>query len=54
MLALQLSVPRDPLVDSVRRGLTARGPMLVVLDNHENDKAMARFLDALDGVPVPG
>lgn len=52
MLALQLSVPRDPLVDSVRRGLAARGPMLVVLDNHENDKAMARFLDALDGVPV--
>jgi hypothetical protein len=52
MLALQLSVARDPLVDSVRRGLSARGPMLVVLDNHENDKAMARFLDALDGVPV--
>jgi hypothetical protein len=52
MLALQLSVPREPLVDSVRRGLMARGPMLVVLDNHENDKAMARFLDALDGVPV--
>ena len=52
MLALQLGVPRDPLVDSVRRGLSARGPMLVVLDNHENDKAMARFLDALDGVPV--
>ena len=27
MLALQLSVPRDPLVDSVRRGFAARGPM---------------------------
>jgi hypothetical protein len=52
MLALQLSVARDPLVESVRRGLSARGPMLVVLDNHENDKAMARFLDALDGLPV--
>ena len=26
--------------------------MLIVLDNHENDRAMARFLGALDGVPV--
>ena len=26
--------------------------MLVVLDNHENDRAMARLLNALDGVPA--
>jgi hypothetical protein len=52
MLALALGVPREPLVESVRRGLEARGPMLLILDNHENDRAMARFLGALDGVPV--
>jgi hypothetical protein len=52
MVALRLEVPREPLVDNVRAALTARGPMLLVLDNHENDKAMARFLDALEGVPA--
>jgi hypothetical protein len=52
MVALQLGVPREPLVESVRAGLAARGRMLLVLDNHENDRAMARFLDALEGLPV--
>jgi hypothetical protein len=52
MLALGLGVPREPLVDNVRRALEARGPMLLVLDNHENDRAMARFLDALADTPV--
>ncbi|HVZ75300.1 MAG TPA: hypothetical protein VHJ20_23140 [Polyangia bacterium] len=52
MVALQLGAPREPLVASVRAGLAARGRMLIVLDNHENDRAMARFLDELDGVPV--
>jgi hypothetical protein len=52
MVALELGVPREPLVESVRRGLAARGPTLIVLDNHENDRAMARFLDALEGTPV--
>jgi hypothetical protein len=52
MVALQLGVPREPLVESVRAGLAARGRMLLVLDNHENDRAMARFLDALEGTPV--
>jgi hypothetical protein len=52
MVALALGVPRDPLADSVRRGLEARGPMLIVLDNHENDRAMTRFLDALEDAPV--
>jgi hypothetical protein len=52
MVALRLGAPREPLVDSVRRALIARGPMLLVLDNHENDRAMARFLDLLDGTPV--
>jgi hypothetical protein len=52
MVALKLGAPREPLVESVRRALAARGPMLLVLDNHENDRAMARFLDALEGTPV--
>ncbi len=52
MVALQLGVAREPLVESVRAGLAARGRMLLVLDNHENDRAMARFLDALEGTPV--
>jgi hypothetical protein len=52
MVALRLGAPREPLVESVRRALVERGPMLLVLDNHENDRAMARFLDELDGTPV--
>jgi len=52
MVALRLEVPREPLVENVRRALAARGPMLLILDNHENDRAMARFLGALDGVPA--
>jgi hypothetical protein len=52
MVALRLGAPREPLVESVRTALAARGPMLLVLDNHENDRAMARFLDALEGTPV--
>lgn len=52
MVALRLGAPREPLIESVRAALAARGPMLLVLDNHENDRAMARFLDALEGTPV--
>ncbi len=52
MLALRLGVPREPLIPSIRLHLDTAGPMLVVLDNHENDQAMARFLDALAGTPV--
>jgi hypothetical protein len=52
MVALRLGAPREPLVESVRAALAARGPILLVLDNHENDRAMARFLDALEGTPV--
>jgi hypothetical protein len=52
MVALRLGAPREPLVESVRDALAARGRMLLVLDNHENDRAMARFLGALEGTPV--
>ena len=31
----------------LRRSLEQRGPILIVLDNHENDRAMAKFLDTL-------
>lgn len=52
MVALRLGVPREPLVESIREGLRALGPTVWVLDNHENDRAMARFFDALDGTPT--
>ena len=52
MVALRLGAPREPLVESVRAALASGGAKLLVLDNHENDRAMARFLDALAGTPV--
>jgi hypothetical protein len=36
----------------LRRALMARDRTLIVLDNHENDRAMARFLETLRGCPV--
>jgi hypothetical protein len=52
MLALHLGAPREPLVESVRAALAADGPRVVVLDNHENDRALARFLELLADAPV--
>jgi hypothetical protein len=52
MIALRLGAPREPLVESVRAALIVGGPKLLVLDNHENDRAMARLLEALAGTPV--
>ena len=58
MLAIRLGVPlrrldaRAERLGGVRRALRARGPMLVVLDNHEDDAQMARFLNALEGAEV--
>jgi hypothetical protein len=43
---------RARMLRELRARLEARGPSLVVLDNHEDDRAMARLLDALDGLPV--
>jgi hypothetical protein len=50
MLALRFGTPRDRevIVDGLRAHLT-RARRLVVLDNHEDDRAMARLLDALAG-----
>ncbi len=52
MIALRLGAPREPLVVCVRAALDLGGPKLLVLDNHENDRAMARLLEALAGTPV--
>jgi hypothetical protein len=61
MLALRLGVPLGPVeagggrarrLQGVRDSFVARGRTFVVLDNHEDDRAMARLLDALDGLPV--
>ncbi|MBV9946600.1 MAG: hypothetical protein JOZ69_07110 [Myxococcales bacterium] len=37
---------------SLRRALAERGPTFVVLDNHENDRALVSLLGELDGVPA--
>jgi hypothetical protein len=58
MLAIRMKVPlggyqqRDRRLGGLRRALEQRGPMLIVLDNHEDDRAMARFLNTLDGLPI--
>jgi hypothetical protein len=58
MLAIRMGIPRGSVrdrawrLDNVRRHLAGQGGMLVVLDNHEDDRAMARFLNALAGLPV--
>ncbi|MES1204622.1 MAG: hypothetical protein ABUS79_01675 [Pseudomonadota bacterium] len=58
MLAIRMGIPRGTVRDrawrleNVRRHVAAQGGMLMVLDNHEDDRAMARFLNALAGLPV--
>lgn len=54
MLALRLGLgaSRDGRVPGLRARFQATGRTLVVLDNHENDREMARFLEALAGTPV--
>ncbi|MDB4993369.1 MAG: hypothetical protein JWM74_801, partial [Myxococcaceae bacterium] len=54
MLAVRFGTPRDraSLVPSLRRFLMQGGDRLIVLDNHEDDRVMARFLDELGGTPV--
>ncbi len=55
MLALRFGVPLTPrsrALPRVRAHLAARGPTLIVLDNHEDDRAVAALLDALRDVPV--
>jgi hypothetical protein len=54
MLALRYgtSRARDALIPEIRAFLTTGGERLVVLDNHEDDRAMARLLHELSGTPA--
>ncbi len=54
MLALRFgtSRQREALFPDLRALFDRTGERLIVLDNHEDDHAMARFLDALGGTPV--
>jgi hypothetical protein len=58
MLAIRLQVrlggfrDRAGRLARLRKALGARGRTLVVLDNHENDRATAALLNVLDGLPV--
>jgi hypothetical protein len=54
MLAIRFGRPRDraSLLPELSAAFLARGPTLVVLDNHENDRAVAGLLNHLEGSPV--
>jgi hypothetical protein len=54
MLAMRFGTTREPRarIPALRALLEARGPALVVLDNHENDHAIASLLGDLGRVPV--
>lgn len=56
MLALRFATTRGDSsaerVDTLRAFFAETGPRLVVLDNHEDDRATARLLDAFRDVPV--
>jgi hypothetical protein len=54
MLAIRFGTPRDRRwrFPAIRRFLSSQGPALIVLDNHENDGAVATILNELRDVPV--
>ena len=54
MLALRFGTPRArrSLFSALARRLSTDRPTFIVLDNHEDDRAMARFLDELRGAHV--
>jgi hypothetical protein len=54
MLALRYGTSRErrALLPEIRAFLARRGERLVVLDNHEDDRAMARLLRELEGTPA--
>ena len=55
MLAIRFggaTADRAGRAQELRGRLFKRGRTLIVLDNHENDRAMSRFLNLLEGVPV--
>ena len=52
MLARRLGVAGEDRVAAVSAELHRRGRTLIVLDNHESDRALAKFLDQLRACPV--
>lgn len=58
MLAIRMRIPRGAdrgrawRIQNIRRHLGERGSTLIVLDNHEDDRAMAKLLNALGDAPV--
>src|SRR5262245_40732269 len=54
MLAIRFGTPRErhALYPGLCRYLSANRPIFIVLDNHEDDRAMARFLDRLRSAEV--
>lgn len=52
MLARRLGVMGADRAAAVRRALERRGRTLIVLDNHESDKALARLLESLRTLDV--
>ena len=58
MLAIRMRISRGVdrdrawRIENIRRHLAQRGPTLIVLDNHEDDRAMAKLLNALADAPV--
>ncbi|HVR61389.1 MAG TPA: hypothetical protein VMU50_05785 [Polyangia bacterium] len=52
MLALHFGAPRASDGCGLRATLATRARTFIVLDNHENDRAMARLLETLRGCPV--
>jgi hypothetical protein len=54
MLAVRFGTSRDrrALFPALRRRLSRESPTFIVLDNHEDDRAMARFLDELRSAHV--
>jgi hypothetical protein len=54
MLAIRFGVRRTRarLFERLRRHLASMGPAFIVLDNHEDDRAMSRLLDELRDAPV--
>lgn len=52
MLALRFRSGDVHSLKALRRALAALGDALIVLDNHEDDRAVAALLDALRGTPT--
>jgi hypothetical protein len=53
MLALRFGVPGgDARVARLNAFFARSGPRLIILDNHEDDRAMARLLDSFSRAPV--